>query len=341
MITTMPRQSRIDAPGALHHVIIRGIERKAIFKDDADRSGFIERIASIFADSSTPCFAWALMTNHVHLLIRTADTPLATLMRRLLTGYAMAFNRRHHRHGQLFQNRYKSILCQEDTYLLELTRYIHLNPLRVGIVNDLGALDTYPFTGHSVIMGKQQVDWQHDTTILGMFAKTRAAARRKYRQFVEKGIDAGRRPELVGGGLIRSVGGWEKAKMLLKGQDRVKGDERILGDGDFVQQVLERCNEDYSRRQRLVARGVDLKTLSDAVADYFNLPCDRLYTPGRYPAVVQARSVLCFLAVRELGITATDLARQMELSQPAISISVKRGAGIVEEKKLNIDDFIT
>jgi REP element-mobilizing transposase RayT len=280
MVTVMPRQSRIDAPGALHHVIIRGIERKAIFRDDTDRSEFIERIASIFTDTLTPCFAWALMNNHVHLLIRTTDTPLANLMRRLLTGYAMAFNRRLRLHGQLFQNRYKSILCQEDTYLLELTRYIHLNPLRVGIVKDLGALDTYLFAGHSVIMGSQRAEWQHATRILSMFAKTQKTARRKYRQFVEKGIDAGRRPELVGGGLIRSVGGWKMAKTRVKGQDRIKGDERILGDSDFVQFVLEHCNEDYSRRQRLVAQGVDLKTLSRRVADYFDLSCDRLYTPG-------------------------------------------------------------
>jgi putative transposase len=143
----MPRKARIDAPGALHHVIVRGIERKAIFKDDVDRSAFLERIGSIFVPSKTPCFAWALMTNHVHLLIRSAIVPLSTLMRRLLTGYAMAFNRRHRRHGQLFQNRYKSILCQEDAYLLELTRYIHLNPLRAKIVPDLKALDKYAYTG--------------------------------------------------------------------------------------------------------------------------------------------------------------------------------------------------
>jgi putative transposase len=143
----MPRKARIDAPGALHHVIVRGIERKAIFKDDVDRSAFLERIGSIFVPSKTPCFAWALMTNHVHLLIRSAIVPLSTLMRRLLTGYAMAFNHRHRRHGQLFQNRYKSILCQEDAYLLELTRYIHLNPLRAKIVPDLKALDKYANTG--------------------------------------------------------------------------------------------------------------------------------------------------------------------------------------------------
>lgn len=139
-------------------------------------------------------------------------------MRRLLTGYAMAFKRRHRRHGQLFQNRYKSFLYQEDTYLLELIRYIYLNPLRAGIVKDFVALGTYLFTGHSVIMGNgEQAEWQDDDRILCMFAKTKATARRKYRQFVEKGIDVGRRPELVGGGLIRSVGGWKMTKTLLKG----------------------------------------------------------------------------------------------------------------------------
>ena len=189
-------------------------------------------------------------------------------------------------------------------------------------------------------MGNQHAEWQNDTSILNMFAKTKTTARRQYHQFVEKGIDAGRRPELVGGGLIRSVGGWKMAKTLLKGQDRVKGDERILGDSDFVQSVLERCNETYTRRQRLVAQGVDLKSLSHGVADYFDLSCDQLFTPGRYPAVVQARSVLCFLAVRELGLTATELARQMGLTHPAISISIKRGERNVREEKLNIDDFI-
>ena len=336
----MPRQSRIDAPRALHHVIVRGIERKAIFKDNEDRDAFVDRFGKVFSESSTPCFAWALMANHVHMLVRTADTPLATLMRRLLTGYAIAFNRRHCRHGQLFQNRYKSILCQEDTYLLELTRYIHLNPLRAGIVKTLAALDTYAYTGHSVLMGRARAGWQDDSKILGMFAKNKKTAREKYRAFVKNGIDAGRRPELVGGGLIRSLGGWQIAKTLMKGHERLKGDERILGDSAFVQQVLEHANESYSRRQQYATKGVDLKTLSQRVADYFGLPVKQLYAPGRYPAVVQARSVLCFLAVRELGETGTELARTMGLTQPAISLSVKRGSNIVAEKKLRVDDFV-
>ena len=136
----MPRKSRIDTPGALHHIIARGIDRKNIFKDDKDRDNFLERLGAIIEETKTHCFAWALIPNHFHLLIKTGTTPISTVMRRLLTGYAVSFNRRHRRYGHLFQNRYKSILCQEDTYLLELVRYIHLNPLRAGIVNNLRTL---------------------------------------------------------------------------------------------------------------------------------------------------------------------------------------------------------
>jgi REP element-mobilizing transposase RayT len=104
----MPRQSRIDAPGALHHVLIRGIERRKIFKDDADRENFLERLGGILVETSTACYGWALLPNHVHLLLRTGTVPIGTVMARLLAGYVVSFNRRHRRHGYLFQNRYKS-----------------------------------------------------------------------------------------------------------------------------------------------------------------------------------------------------------------------------------------
>ena len=102
----MPRKARIDAPGALHHIIVRGIERRKIFYDDSDRDNFLERLGGVLTETGTPCFAWTLIPNHAHLLLRTGVTPIATVMRRLLTGYAVSFNRRHRRHGQLFQNRY-------------------------------------------------------------------------------------------------------------------------------------------------------------------------------------------------------------------------------------------
>lgn len=116
----MPRKASIDTPGALHHIISRGIERRKIFYNDADRDKFLERLETILTETSTPCYAWALLPKHFHLLSRTGKTPISIVMRRLLTGYAVSFKRRHRRQGHLSQNRFKSILCQEDMYLRQL-----------------------------------------------------------------------------------------------------------------------------------------------------------------------------------------------------------------------------
>lgn len=130
----MPRQARLDAPGLVHHVMARGIEDQKIFRDDKDRAGFLIRLAEIVASSGgATLFAWALMSNHFHLLLRTDEHLLSPIMRRLMTGHAVTYNHRYSRKGHLFQNRFKSIIVDEETYFLELVAYIHLNPARVGI----------------------------------------------------------------------------------------------------------------------------------------------------------------------------------------------------------------
>ncbi|CAB1065958.1 hypothetical protein D1BOALGB6SA_10757 [Olavius sp. associated proteobacterium Delta 1] len=136
----MPPRARLDAPGTLHHVMVRAIERRRIFNDVADRKNFIKRLAELCVDTETRIYAWAIMTNHAHILLRSSETGLAGFMRRLLTGYAVSYNRRHRRRGHLFQNRYKSIVCDEDAYFTELVRYIHLNPLRAKLVKSLSQL---------------------------------------------------------------------------------------------------------------------------------------------------------------------------------------------------------
>jgi len=163
----MPRQGRIDSPGALHHVIVRGIERRRIFQDGQDRNRFVDRLGTILSETATPCYAWVLLRNH--LLLRTGSVPIATMTRRLLTDYAVTYNRRHHRHGHLFQNRYKSVLRQEEPYLLDLVRYIHLNPLRAKIVLTLADLDSYPYAGHRFVLGKGGSSWQDVDTVLSHF----------------------------------------------------------------------------------------------------------------------------------------------------------------------------
>ena len=163
----MPRQPRLDAPGVLQHVMARGIERRKIFWDDKDCNSFLDRLADILEETQTQCYAWALIPNHFHILLRTGPTPLSKVMRRFMTGYAVTFNKRHKRAGHLFQNRYKSVICEEDPYLLELIRYIHLNPLRARLVEDLKELDKYPWTGHSAILGHRQNPLLHTVSAKG------------------------------------------------------------------------------------------------------------------------------------------------------------------------------
>jgi REP element-mobilizing transposase RayT len=330
----MPRKARIDAPGALQHIIVRGIEGKRIFYDDIDRDNFVKRLTAILPESTALCYAWALIPNHLHLLFRTGKVPICTVMRRLLTGYASSFNRRHRRHGPLFQNRYKSILCQKDPYLLELVRYIHLNPLRAGIVSDLKELGKFVYSGHGAILGKYDHSFQDVDYILGLFEKRVSEARKAYRTYVQKGIKQGRRSELVGGGLIRSAGGWSEVKGLRRAHAHMKGDERILGDGDFVKSVLDAANEQLERRYMLAAKGFDFEKVAQRVTQVFGIKMDQVLAAGKHPQTVKARSLLCYWAVRELGMSGMDVARKLGLSQSSVSKSAKRGERIATAENL-------
>jgi len=334
----MPRKARIDAPGALHHIIVRGINRRKIFFDDVDRDDFIDRLGDILTDSKTSCFAWSLMTNHVHLLLKTGSVSIATSMRRLLTGYAVSFNHRYGRHGHLFQNRYKSILCQEDPYLLELVRYIHLNPLRAGIVEGIKALDAYPYSGHCVIMGKAKNGFQDVGYVLSMFGSKVSEARKRYREFVKKGMAEGRREDLTGGGLVRSAGGWSVLKTMRKSESKMKGDERILGEGDFVEAVLKVAGENLDRKYMIQAHGYDFEWLVEKVCDLFGITLKELLTGGKQRMAVKARSVVCFWGTRELGMSAAWISEKMNIASSTASESVARGRKIVEEQGLRLMD---
>ena len=327
----MPRKSRIDAPGALHHVIARGIIRQRIFLDDDDKKNFLDRLSALLKDSGIKCYAWAVLDNHFHLLLRTGTVPISTLMRRLLTGYAVSHNLRHERSGHLFLNRYKSILCQEDVYLLELVRYIHLNPLRAKIVADMERLDTYPFCGHGVLMGKHPNKWQDRDYILARFAKRVSEARGRYRRFVEKGVALGRRPDLMGGGLVRSAGGWSGVKELRREKAYAKGDERILGDGNFVEAALAHAEEAFQRKYDLQAKGFDLEKVVDRVGEVLGMSRDEVLEAGKRRSTVCARSLLCYWAAGQLRISMTALSDHLNISVNAVSKSVARGKTLAKK----------
>ena len=323
----MPRQARLDAPGTLHHVMVRGIDRTALFRDDRDRVDFVARVARLVERGALAVSAWALLPNHAHLLVRTGTHPLPRSMRSLLTGYAGAFNRRHHRVGHLFQNRYKSILVEADAYLVELVRYLHLNPLRAQVVPSLRALDRYPWTGHSALLGTVPRAWQDTRTILTQFGATPARARRAYRVFLAEGIPQGRRPELQGGGLLRSLGGWAGLAALRRGREAYLGDARVLGSSALVEEVQQAL---HPRVQRLVPN-YPLEKLCASICAHVGIPLAALQGGGRSPGVSRARAGIAYLWVERLGHPGRPLAPVLGIHPAVVYQAARRGAAQARE----------
>lgn len=319
----MPRQARLDAPGLLNHVIARGLERREIFTNKTDYEDFLSRVESALEKSPNQLLAWALMPNHFHFLIRTGSGGLSRFMRRLMSGYAVAFNARHRRSGYLFQNRFKSIICQEDPYFTELVRYIHLNPMRAGVVKTLSELDLYPYCGHSALMGKISRPWQATETVLDRFG-----SRGRYRKFMEEGKEQGRRPELVGGGLLRSLGGLQARRE----GDLLQGDSRVLGEGDFVTQILKDTEAKLKAQNVIRREGKDLRTMAVAVAKKAGIAERALFSRGRTAEVSRAKSVLIYVGVEYFGRTVKGMSEATRMSPAAASKARERGEQLLNNR---------
>jgi REP element-mobilizing transposase RayT len=302
----------------LQHVIARGIERRDIFLDDEDRFSFRDRLSHLLEKTSTRCFAWALMSNHFHLLLMPTTTPLSTLMRRLLTGYAVVFNRKYNRSGHLFQNRYKSIVCEEETYLLELTRYIHLNPVRAGLVPAVEELERYPWAGHSVLMGNLEFRGQATEEILLRFGNRLSNARQRYSKFIADGLPMGQRDEFVGGGLRRS----QTQGRSKEGKESF--DERILGSGDFVDRLRQEGFSSDSMQPKIT-----LKELVLRVCDVYGLDLADVRRPSKLKVLAQARGVICCLALRELKCRGAEVGKYLHLGASGVSAALRRGEDMI------------
>jgi len=310
----MPRQPRIDIPGLLQHVIVRGVERTKIFLDDEDRQRFVDHFSQLLVETGTDCYAWALIPNHFHLLLRCNRVELPRFMRRLLTGHAVYFNRRHNRSGHLFQNRYKSIVCDEESYLLELIRYLHLNPLRAGLLVEFGDLDDYPWCGHAVLLGKRTLSGQVVDDILKRFGKQVNTARRNYRQFVADGLTMGKQADP----LTRNPGRIQVTDAhAARKQD---SDKRILGSDEFVKELRDRA---ALREDQLSPLSLD--QLQKGVAEFFGLKPDAIGRRGRQNQTSYARALLCYLAFQELGYSGAEVGRWLKIGGSSVSRAVRRG----------------
>ncbi|ABL65512.1 transposase [Chlorobium phaeobacteroides] len=320
----MPRGARLDSPGTLHHVMVRGIEGNSIVADDEDRMYFVSRMGKVAAATGTSIYAWALLTNHAHILLKSGASGLSTFMRKLLTGYATGYNLRHKRHGHLFQNRYKSIVCEEEPYFLRLVSYIHLNPLRAGLAESLEDLERYPSSGHAVVMNRIRHKWQDRNYVLGYFGKRESSALQAYREFVAEESGRGRQPELTGGGLIRSIGGWSEVKSLRKRQEKQFSDERILGSGEFVKEILDDVEESVKERLPATAAAMEAGERLVSACEEAGISVLALQGGSRKRECTELRKRLALEYVLELGMTYAGSARLLGISAVAVNQIVKR-----------------
>ncbi len=185
-------------------------------------------------------------------------------------------------------------------------------------------------------MNKTKQSWQNVDYVYRFFGDHKSEAQKSYREFVEKGVCTGRRPELTGGGLLRSSGGWTALKGLRKAGIRVKGDERILGDSDFVENVLKSAEESLEEKYALKALGYDFDQVVSRVAHVLGMMPQTVTGFGKSPSTVKARALLCFWAHRKLGMRTIEIAGRLKISQPTVSRLAQRGEKIARAEKLEL-----
>ena len=291
----MARKPRIEFEGALYHVIGRGNRKEAIFLDDEDRQHFLTKLKDYKRQYGFILYAYVLMKNHLHLLIETGRTPLSKIMQGLLQSHTQWHNRKYHLVGHLFQGRYKAILCDKDTYLLELLRYLHLNPLRAGYRNPL----KYPWSSHHIYLVGQEDGLVCPELVLSLFDRSKRKALTAYEDFINDGFNEGARDDFY----------------------QIK-DQRILGDDDFYEGVMNRVHEPAETRGRML-KDKTLAEISATVAELYGITKAELRSKTRDQRIVKARSIFIRLSRLSTNSLSKDIAKYLN-RQPSTIIGMIR-----------------
>ena len=317
----MPTKKRIVVPGAIAHIMARGIDGMVIFKDDDDRSYFLHLLESAISKTGYLCYGWVLMNNHYHLIMRCSDRSLDDLMRSMNSRYARYYNMKYKRRGYLFQDRFKSIITQDQNYLEELIRYAHLNPIRAGICKSMEELDAYRWCGHGVLMGKTTCLFQTTDAVLRRFGSTDSSSRENYRKFIAEGAST-----IKDDWIVQTV------------RESNRGIERkerpscwVIGDQEFVMSVM-RKNEQRLRTRSALHEKWSIEDVFRRVAAEQGLELDALKRRSRMSKVSAGRKRGAYICCRVLGYRIEEVAAYLKISGPAVSSAIA-GAGELVSKR--------
>ena len=317
----MPRKARITITGAIHHVMSRGIEGKEIFTSNEDRRFFLNHLENLLSKSGYLLYAWCLMGNHYHFLIRVNDFRLGTFMRLLNGCYAQYFRKKSGSRGYLFQDRYKSIVAQDQFYIEEMVRYIHLNPVRAGICKTMEELDDYPWTGHAVLVGVKSWNIQNREDVLKRFDKKRNRAIKLYRAFLKAGLE-------------------KESTMYSTIRDSNQQSENIhntgcwvIGNKEFVQKAIGTDKGNKMRIARYAKENISIEDVIRKISESYGLSVEEILNRGRRNLRSEARKVCAFVCNRHYHFPVIQIARYFDVSSPSVSNMIKEG----EKLTKNID----
>jgi putative transposase len=320
----MPRKARLNVPGTVCHVMARSLRSEVLFKDDDDRSFFLRLFTSALLRTGYRCYAWVLMSNHYHFIVHTSSLELWYLMKPLNTHYAAYHKKRYGRMGPLFLDRYKSIITQDQNYVQELVRYVHLNPIRAGICKDLNALAAYPWSGDGALMGRFYHTFQDTQAVLGRFGESIEQSRERYRAFLKEGIKSDLSEDVLvrlvrnsnaGVESGRSVGCW------------------IIGDQSFVKKTLAQSDAERLRVSRFEQEGRNLDALVGKIAAHMGVSREQIKNRSRGGKESEARKVFVFAAVKEYHAPSRVVAEYCGVGQAAISALAKAGREITFKQR--------
>jgi REP element-mobilizing transposase RayT len=294
----VPRGARLDGPGIIHHIMTRGIERRRLFRAPNDYEDLLRRLDAVLPESGVVCFAWALMPNHIHLVVQRMATPVSRVMARVATGYAVSFNNRYRRVGHLFQNRFRSRVVRSTEDLLQLIRYVHMNPLRAGLVRHLRGLEVFPWCGHGALAGRVSPRRFHSANrTLALFGET-------------------------GPGALRQLREWMRAGMTSEHNDPVDNDWTTSG------QTLSSPTASAETVPTVAVSRADLERLATDVAHRFGVPPTSVFSPSKRRPVVEARALLCWSASTMLGMSGQQLSAALGIAKSTVSVAIARGRQI-------------
>jgi REP element-mobilizing transposase RayT len=320
----MPRKPRLNVPGAVYHVMSRCLEHYSLFSDDDDRERFLSLLGLHIGQTKTLCYARVLMSNHYHLVLRLSDNELGALMKPLNMHYAYYHRKKYGRRGPLFMDRFKSIATQDQNYVQELVRYVHLNPVRACICKTLTELNTYPWSGHSALVGTggKTRPFQETGSVLKRFGTTDIDSRKYYMKFMEEGLK-------------KSDGDDQLVSLVQKSNKGIQSGRTatcwVIGDREFVIKALDSTQAARLRINRFEREGGTMDSIASELCKKFNVTVEELKKRHRGNTVSDARKALAFITDREYHAPHRIIAEYLNVGSTAISEMSRLGKRIVEK----------